>query len=142
MISGRGCLAVIVACIAGGYTGFCIGFIVLSVDAAWKGIFQPGYELQWGIFAGIFYACIAGAVGGVIGISRFRVYLFWLGFGALFLWLCWCVFEQVRGLDLVALDGLDKGGHGKVNAAEQVYKAVSVDQVGDASNRGHAVCGG
>ena len=96
MISGRGCLAVIVACIAGGYTGFCIGFIVLSVDAAWKGILRAGGgELLWGIFAGIFYACITGAVGGVIGISRFRVYLFWLGFGALLLWLCWCVFELV-----------------------------------------------
>ena len=88
------CLAIIVACMAGGYTGFCVGFIVLSVDAAWKGILQPGYEAQWGIFAGIFYACIAGAVGGVIGISRFRVYLGWLGFGALLLWLCWFVYES------------------------------------------------
>ena len=94
MIPGRGCLAVIVACVAGGYIGFC-GFIVLSVDAAWKGILQPGYEVQWGIFAGIFYACVAGAVGGVIGISRFRIYLFWLGFGTLLLWLCWCVFQLV-----------------------------------------------
>ena len=74
MIPGRRCLAIIVACFAGGYTGFCVGFIVLSVDAAWQGILRPGYEWQWGIFAGIFYACIAGAVGGVIGISRFRVY--------------------------------------------------------------------
>ena len=84
MIPGRRCLAIIVACVAGGYIGFCVGFIVLSVDAAWQGILQPGYELQWGIFAGIFYACIAGAVGGVIGRSRFRVYLFWLALGLFF----------------------------------------------------------
>ena len=30
----RKVLAVIVACVAGGYTGFCIGFIVLSIPGA------------------------------------------------------------------------------------------------------------
>lgn len=33
-------LTIIVACIARGYTGFCIGFLALSVDAAWKGVLQ------------------------------------------------------------------------------------------------------
>jgi hypothetical protein len=88
-------LAIIVACVAGGYAGFCVGFIALSVDAAWKGVLRPGYEGELGVIIGIFYACIAGALGGVIGTGRFGAYLGSLALGAFFVWLCWCILEDL-----------------------------------------------
>jgi hypothetical protein len=93
-------LAIIGACLAGGYTGFCVNLIALSVDAAWKGVLQSGYEGNLGVVIGIFLAFIAGALGGVAGTGRFGAYLGALGFGALFVWLCWCVLYELSRMDL------------------------------------------
>ena len=88
-------VAIIAACAAGGYVGFCVGFITLSIDAAWKGVLHTGYEAELGIFIGVLFACVAGALGGVVRAGRFGAYLGSLSFAALFVWMCWAIIQDL-----------------------------------------------